>query len=67
MESYEESVLAIDKFAVDPRYDLGNWAAHGPALSVYAMWTVRALAERRVLDAAEATGQLALIAESPRV
>lgn len=46
--------------------DLGEWAGHGPALTVYAMWAVLALESRRVLDVAETRDRLKLLADLQR-
>lgn len=67
IEAHDLSLEMIECCADDPESDLGDWAGHGPALSVYTMWAVYALKERGVIGAEDADSRLTRVAELQRV
>ncbi|MBU8813641.1 hypothetical protein KL953_32720 [Mycolicibacterium goodii] len=61
------ALTATENLADNPDSDLGQWAGHGPALSVYAMWAVYALEAHAVITHAEAVKRLKHLADLQRV
>lgn len=67
VEAHDVSLSTIERYATDAGADLGEWAQHGPALSVYNMWAIYALEEHGVISVGEVDRRLKHVAELQRV
>lgn len=63
IQSCAAALDRLERLAVDPSADLGEWVGHGPALSVYAQWAVYALRDRQLIDSGAAQLRLGRLAQ----
>lgn len=61
-ESYNDGLVRVEALSQDPSAELGEWAGHGPALSVYVQWGVYAMRDRRIIDMDECKARLERLA-----
>lgn len=67
MQAYCAAWAAVKRYAAGGAdSELGEWAGHCPALSVYAMWAVLALEAHQIVNADETNGRLKLLADAQR-
>jgi hypothetical protein len=58
LESHDEAMGRVGDLSGNSSASLGEWEGRGPALSVYAQWTVYALYDREVVDIDESKRRL---------
>ena len=64
VQAYGSARAAVERYAAGGSdTELGEWAGHCPALSVYAMWAVLALEGHQILDGGETRARLKLLAD----
>lgn len=61
------ALAAVERLAERSNSPLGEWAGHGPALSVYAMWAVYALRDSGSITRDDAVVHLRRLTELQRV
>lgn len=65
-ESYGDAVERLEQFAANHGAALGEWDAHGPALSVYAQWAVYEMQARTLINDTAAVSRLQRLAQLQR-